>query len=131
MTTRTAISGCHPGDTPATMRAMSVTPITDNIREALNHAIHANMESNPGWMCVPEIHVSQITWKILKGEFMSMGSVLSGEHSAAFSGEPSAKLIEEGVLGYLGGYSIKPLKYGQGWTIIYRETETTDKKRMI
>lgn len=122
MNTRTIILGCHTLDRSATMLAMSVTPIMDNIHQALEHAIHANMESDPGWICVPEIHVSQITWKILEDEFMLNG-VVSG-------GKPPVKPLEEGVLGYFKGYCIKPLKYGQGWTIIYRETAAADKERM-
>jgi hypothetical protein len=100
------------------MRAMSTTPITDGIHQALDHAVQAEMDVDEGWMCVPEIHVSQITWKILSDEFLQ------------YEQKPVERPREEGVLGYFRGYPIKPLKYGQGWTIIYRETQTTDKKRM-
>lgn len=104
------------------MRAMSATPIMDNIHQALEHAIHAKMDSDPGWICVPEIHVSQITWKILKGEFQLNGSIEGGN--------PPSEPLDEDILGYFKGYAIKRLKYGQGWTIIYRETATADKERM-
>lgn len=120
MNTRTAILGCHPPNAPATMQAMSVTPVIDSIRMALDHAIETDMEADLGWMCVPEIHVSKVTWKILEDEFML----------GAGSPWPPKKPTEEGVLGYFKGYSIKAMKYGQGWTIIYRETRTTDRKRM-
>ncbi len=120
MSTRAVILGCLPSNPPATMWAMSTTPIMDNIHLALDHAIHAKMDPEPGWICVPEIHVSQLTWAILVNEFILISSC----------GEQPVKSLEEGILGYFKGYPIKPLKYGQGWTIIYRETETTDKKRM-
>jgi hypothetical protein len=74
-------------------------------------------------MGVPEIHVSRVTWEMLEDEY-KLNSTMSG-------GKPPIKPLEEGVLGYFKGYPIKPLRYGQGWTIIYRETETQDKKRMI
>ncbi len=122
MSTRVDISGCLLSDPPATMQAMSTTPIMDNIHEALHHAVHARMETDPGWICVPEIHVSQITWAILENEFIANGNVVSDK--------PPMMPLDDDILGYLGGYPIKRLKYGQGWTIIYRETETTDRKRM-
>jgi hypothetical protein len=78
------------------MRAMSTTPITDGIHQALNHAVEAEMDVDEGWI----------------------------------SSKPAERPLEDGVLGYIRGYPVKPLKYGQGWTIIYRETQTTDKKRM-
>ncbi len=123
MTTRTTFLGCHTGNTPATMRAMSTTPIMDNIHEALNHAVHAVMDTDPGWIRVPEIHVSKITWTILEREFMTNKNMVSAK--------PPMMPLDDDILGYLGGYPIKRLKYGQGWTIIYRETEITDRKRMI
>ncbi len=122
MSIRTAILGCRPCNPPATMQAMSTTPIMDNIHEALNHAVHARMDTDPGWICVPEIHVSKITWAILENEFMVNGNVVTDK--------PPMMPLDDDILGYLSGYPIKRLKYGQGWTIIYRETETIDKKRM-
>ena len=119
MTTPSAILGCHLGDTPATIRAMSVTPIMDNVLEALYHAVETGAPAPPGYVCIPEIHVSAITWRILGDEFEFSDSVACNTPK------------EPGVLGYLNGYEIKPLKYGQGWTIIYREIETPPEDRMI
>ncbi len=122
MSTHAVILGCRPRNPPATMQAMSTTPIMDNIHVALDHAIHAKMNPEPGWICVPEIHVSQITWKILQNEFIMNGNMVADK--------PPMMPLDDDILGYFGGYPIKRLKYGQGWTIIYRETETTNKKRM-